>query len=216
MNDIAQLGLKEAPQVDWENYGKGSGYQVPPPARDANGELITYYGVTAPVKDEADEGYLQFKLDPISLTKGGPGVDGYTIRFTRVSVKPYTDKDGNPKKGNPNKAADFLRSAGLTAKPQQNTEYEAAINLTKNKPFPFVIDWEAYNKDNQERVKGYLNFPLNPDGKTRQAILHAGDKIALVDYKGVPTSEIYTVKSEVLFANARLKWFRDPSKGSRS
>lgn len=218
-NDISQLGLKEAPQVDWANYGSSGSYQVPPPARDPNGEFITYYGITEAKLDENnDEGFLQYLLDPIKLVKGGPGVDGYTIKFTRASVRPYTDfKTKLPKKGNPNKLADFLRACGLTAKPQQNEEYIAAINLTKSKPFPFVIDWEAYNKDTQEKVKGYLNFPADDKNPSlRKAILHAGDVLSLVDNKGVPTGEAYTVKSEVLFANAKLKYFRDPSRGSKS
>lgn len=215
MNDIAQTGLKEPAQVDWDSIG-GSKWVAPPPAVGPDGKPIVYYGVADAITEtNPDEDNLNFLIDPIKIVKSGTA-DGYQIRFTRASTKVLTDfNTKQPKKGNPNKLAQFLRSTGVQVKPQTNSDYRAAVKSVVKKPFAFTIDWEAYNKDTQESVKGFLNFPADPDRPgQRKAILHAGDVIALVDNKGVPTGQTYTVKSEVLFANARLRYFRDPSKGA--
>lgn len=215
MSDIAQQNLTEPAQVDWANYGK-SGYQPPPPALDENGKPIVYQGKAAIAKDEPDTGelgtFLQFKLDPLTII--GPVGNGYEIKFTRASTRPYTvlqpDGTRKAKKGNPNRLADYLRAAGATAKPQLNSEYEAAVNLVKSKPISFTIDWEAYNKETGERVRGYNAFPEDTERPgQRKAILKAGDVVNVLDSKGQPTGEVQVVKSEVLFANAKLRFFRD-------
>lgn len=218
MNDIAQQNLTEPAQVDWANYGK-SGYVAPPPALDESGKPIVYTGVAVQVaQDEPDvvgqNAYLNVKLDPIKITT--PGAEGYEIRFTRASTRPYTVKqaDGSqvPKKGNPNRLADYLRAAGATAKPQLNSEYLATVKQVANKPFSFTIDWEAYNKETGESIKGYNSFPIDPTTGRRKAILKAGDVVNEVDSKGNIIGS-KTVKSEVLFANARLRFFRDVKAG---
>jgi hypothetical protein len=215
-NDIAQTNLKEPAQVDWDALG-GSKWVAPPPAVGADGKPIVYYGV-APVitEDKPDEDNLNFLIDPIKIVKSGTA-DGYVIRFTRASTKVLTDYTTKlPKKGNPNKLAQFIRSAGAQQKPATNADYRAIVKSVQGKPFAFTTDWEAYNKDTQESVKGFLNFPLDPERPgQRKAILKQGEVLALVDPKtGVPTGETYVVKSEVLFANLKLKYFRDPTKGS--
>lgn len=220
MNDIAQTNLKEPAKVDWENYGK-SKFQAPPPALDANFKPITYYGVATVKLDEPDTSfdsgpYLQYLLDPIKIVQSGTA-DGYEVRFTQISVRPYTivnDKGERvPKKGNPNKLADFLRSTGATGTPQLNSEYAAAVKMVNGKPFPFTVDWVAKNKDTGEKVEGYLAFPENPEFPgTRKAILKKGDVYNVLDKKGNIIST-KVVQSEILFANARLRWFGDPKKG---
>lgn len=213
MNDIAQQNLTEPAQVDWDGYGK-SGYVAPPPALDQAGKPIVYEGKAVNVtEDEPDtidgNAYLNYKLDPIVITS--PEASGYEIRFTRASTRPYmTGPIGAkvPKKGNPNRLADYLRSSGATAKPQLNSEYRATVNLVKAKPFKFTIDWEAYNKETGESIKGFLAFPVDPVTGQRKSILHAGDVVNEVDSKGNIVGS-KTVKSDVLFANARLRFFRD-------
>lgn len=214
MNDIAQTGLREPEQLDWDSLAKGSSYTPPPPALDASGKPIVYYGMTevgesAPTKD----GFLQVLLDPIKIVKSGPA-DGYTIRFTRVSTQPF-QKNGQPMKGNPNSFANFLRACQVAAKPQTNSDYLAAAKVTKGKTFPFTINWEAYNKETGESIKGYQNFPDDPDRPgQKKSILKAGDVITERDAKGnvIGTK---TVQSEVLFANARLRFFQDPSRSQK-
>lgn len=216
MNDIAQFNLAEAPQVDWEGYGK-SGFQAPPDALDASGKPIVYYGILGKAElTDPDEGLdgqplLNMLLDPIVEQ-----TTGYTFRFTRASVRPYTvtGPDGQKvaKKGNPNKLADALRSTGLQSKPQTNDQYVAAIKqvVATKKPLRFTIDWEAYNKETGESIKGFNAFPIDPATGRRKAILKVGDFYNVLDPKGQPTGQQAQVKSEILFANARVKYFRDP------
>ncbi len=212
MNDIAQVNLKEPEQVDWDALASGSSYVAPPPALDANGNPIVYFGVTEPKETDPDEGYLNYLFDPIKLTRSG-GYDGYTLRFTRASTRPF-QKNGEPIKGNPNKLANFLRATGLAVKPQTNADYRAAVQATKGRPFPFTVDWEAYNKDTGEKIKGYLSFPLDPERPgQRKSILKQGDTYQEVDRKGNVLG-VKRVESEILFANARLLFFRDPSRGA--
>jgi hypothetical protein len=217
MTDIAQTNLREPAKVDWENYNAGgSSYMAPPPSLDDNGKAIVYRGVTTPKVDGADrDGYLQFLLDPIKISQGDH--KGYEIRFTRASVAPFTKPNAEgvrePIKGNPNQAANFLRSCGLQVKPQTNSEYIASATRAAGKEFSFTTDWEAYNKDTGERVKGFLAFPLDDQRPgMRKTILKKGDLYNVVDSKGKPTGEQKVVESEVLFANARLKFFQDPTR----
>lgn len=207
--DTAQINLKEPEQCDWDSLGK-SAYQAPPPAMDANGNVIVYYGVAEGVTEtDADEGYLQVLIDPIKIVRS-VGSDGYKIRFTRASTRPFTKgADKTPIKGNPNKIGNFLRAAGVQAKPQTNSEYRASINAAKTKTFGFTVDWNAYNKDTGEKVDGYMNFPEDPERPgQRKSILKAGDVVTERSKDGTVTAT-RTVTSEVLFANARLKYFRD-------
>jgi hypothetical protein len=220
MTDTAQLNLREPAKVDWDNLGNSSTFLPPPPALDENDKPITYQGIVADVKTEADrDGYLQFVLDPVKLVKTPTGKhDGYEIRFTRASVAPFTKLNPStgerePMKGNPNAAAKFLKSTGLQAKPQTNSEYQASAERVKGKPALFTIDWEAYNKDTGERVKGFKAFPIDPERPgQRKAILRKGDVYNVLDSKGQPTNEVKTVESEILFANAKVKFFQDPTR----
>lgn len=216
MSDIAQQNLKEPAQVDWEGYGK-SGWVAPPIPVNPDGTARIFYGVATGELDDPDtltgEPLLQYKFDPIKIVKSGQDADGYEVRFTRASVRPYTYlKDGVrvPKKGNPNALADYLRAVGLQAKPQTNSEYQASVKAASNKLFGFIADWEAYGKEANERIKGYNAFPVDPKNPgQRSAILHAGDVVQVLDNKGNPTGETQVIKSEVLFANLKLRYFRD-------
>lgn len=215
-NDVAQTNLKEPEKTDWDNYNSGgSKWAPPPPPVGSDGKPIVYYGVVeSATETEADEGYLNYLLDPIKIIRSG-AADGQIIRFTRASVKPFMkrDKDGvlQPMKGNPTKIGNFLRSVGLKVTPQTNADYRMAIRTAVGKAFPFVGDWEAYNKDTQETVRGYAAFPDDPERPgQKKAILRAGDVINELDSKGniIGTRR---VQSDVLFANFRLRYFRDPA-----
>jgi hypothetical protein len=211
-NDIAQQNLREPEQVDWDNLGKSS-YVAPPPALGPDGKAIVYFGQVSEVKKtDPDQGYLNFQID-FKVVKSNIA-DGLRVR-TWLSARPFMSKDaeGNlmPLKGNPNKLAQFLRSAGLQAKPQTNSEYEASVKAASTKTVPFTIDWEAKNKDTGETVRGYNSFPDDPERPgQKRSILKAGDVYNEIDSKGniIGTK---TVQSEILFANVRLKYFQDPT-----
>jgi hypothetical protein len=212
---IAQTDLREPEQTDWDNYNSGgSSYTPPPPALDNNGNSIRYFGtVEGFTETNPDNGYLQFLLDPIKMIRSG-AYDGTTLRFTRASLKPF-EKNGTPIKGNPTKLGNFLRATGLNVKPQTNDDYRAAVRAAKGRPFGFTLDWEAYNKDTGESIKGFLSFPEDRERPgQRKSILKAGDTYHEVDRQGnvIGTK---TVQSEILFANARLRYFNDPARGSK-
>jgi len=213
MTDMAQTGLQEPQQIDWDNYNTGSSYVPPVPALDSNNKPLVYHGKVVTANEiDPDRGFLQYLFDPITITSPN-GVNGQEVRFTRVSTRPFMKKDGNgdlqPIKGNPNQLANFLRACGGGARPQTNEEYRASVKAALSRSFDFTIDWEAYNKDTGETIRGFLAFPL--DGERpgqRKSILRNGDIYNVVDKQG-NIIESATVQSDVLFANARLKYFRD-------
>ncbi len=213
MSDVAQLNLKEPDQIDWSNYNPGSKYLPPPPAKGVDGKPITYFGqLPKEFTFEADqEGYLQALVDPIVLTKNGQGVDGYSIRFTRVSVKQFQNKQGKPV--NASSFGNLLRAASSTAKPQKNAEYEFALKQVGGRVVPFTIEWRAKNKDTGEEVKGYDNFPDDPERPGfKKPILRAGDQVVSErDAQGKPIA-YKTITSDVLFANANVRYWQDPNK----
>lgn len=206
---IAQTDLKQPEKVDWDNLHSGSKYQAPPPAQGPDGKNIVYYGVAEGIKEtDPDDGYKQFVIGPVKIVRSGNGADGYQIRMTWASVRPF-QKNGENIKGNPNKVANFLRAVGLQVKPQTNPEYDAAMKSAVGKTFPFVGDWEARSADKTEVVRGYRCFPDDPDRPGyKKAILRAGDVVTERDSKGNVTGT-RTIQSEVLFANFRIKYFQD-------
>lgn len=199
MTDTAGLNLKEPEQVSWDAIG-ASKYQEPPDPIGPDGKPITFYGTYSSVQmEQDDDGYRRYLLDPIKIVKSGGKADGYTIRFTRVGLKPW--KNGQ------NHTAVMIKSAGVQAKPQSTAEYDAAVKAIANKPVAFNIDWEARNKDTGEAVKGIAAF-IDPVTGQRRAILRKGDVVPATDDRGQPTGGTRTIESEVLFANARITFFR--------
>lgn len=213
-NDISQQNLKEPDQVDWDNAFTASKYTPPPPAIGPDGKEIVYHGKVAEIKETQgyglDKDHLNFQIDLV-LTNSG-SYDGQRVR-TWVSNRTFQRR--NPEtgefenlKGNPNALAKFLRSAGVSAKPQTNSEYRAAVRAVNGKSIPFTIDWEAKNKETQETVRGYVNFPEDPERPgQKKSILKAGDVVQERDRDGNVTGE-KVISSEVLFANPRVKYFQ--------
>ncbi len=216
MSDNSSIGLKEPDQVNWDNYNPSSGYQEPPVPLGPDGKPLVFFGAVpknAGAPDTLDmnkQGYRNFLLDPISITDAGPS-SGYTLRFTRVSTQKF---EKNGKQIDASTVGNFLRSCGVQSKPQKNTEYEAAVRATAGKRCAFTLDWSAYNKDTGESIDGFLNFPLvDPTNPSlgRKSILKSGDTYTVRDKKGNIT-ETKQVVAEVLFANAKIRFFVDPNK----
>lgn len=208
--DISQLNLKQPIQVDWDNYNPGSRYTPPPPALGADDKAIVYTGILPKEVDfDADDaGNLVVKFDTITLRGGA--ADGYQIRFTRVSTKPFQK---NGKEIPVHSLGNLLKSAGLVAKPQTNAEYVASVKSVLGKPVQFTIDWFAKGKETGEAIRGYKAFPIDPERPgQRKSVLQAGTEVNVLDQKGNPTGEKQVVQSEVLFANAQTRYFIDPSK----
>lgn len=224
MTEVAGMNLREPEQLDWENYQSGGGkYQRPPAVLDAQGNPIVYFGQTPSnfnyegflgVTNEQDggPGYRTFLIDPIRIVNSGEGADGYELRFTRVSTKKFV----NRKTGQPTDASsvgNYLRACGVLAKPQKNAEYEAAVRSTANRKIPLTIDWFAKSKDTGEVLRGYNAFPDDPERPgQRLAILKQGEMYHVLDEKYQRTGQMLPVQSEVLFANAQVRYFRDQRK----
>lgn len=199
---------KEPETVNWDTVGKGSTYTPPPPAQTPDGKFITYtiqLPQTAGTIDEnqptTEEGYRKYQHGPVRLVKS-PGYDGYEIRFYSTSLKPFMDKKtGQPK--DVNATALLLKAAGVAAKPQKTVEYDQAVRLLRGKIVPVTLDWRARSKDGSETIDGFQNFPMDPERPGfRKAILRQGDLL--------PNGQM--VKSEVLFANAVVRFVQDPNR----
>lgn len=217
--DTAQLNLNEPAQCDWDTAYSGSKYVAPPPALGPDGKPIHYQGaLKAATLTDPDDGFLNYMID-LEINAPGQSYNGARARVW-ASTRPFTKDDGSGTrvavKGNPNKLGSILRSAGLQAKPQTNADYQASIRavLAQKKLVTFTLDWEAKNKDTGEVVKGFNAFPVDPATGNRKPILKAGDTVNILSAKGevIGTS---TVKSEVLFANPRVKYFQDAKGATR-
>jgi hypothetical protein len=215
--DIAQTNLREPDQVDWDSAFKGSSYNPPPPAIGPDGKPIVYQGILAEAKESPgrglDEGYLNYQID--LKIRGAGSADGTTVR-TWASTRTFQKRNKDTGeleavKGNPNALAKFVNAAGVQAKPKSNAEYRAAVKAINGRPISFTIDWEARNTETGESVKGYLSFPDDPERPgQKKSILRKGDLINVLDSTGAVIDQ-KPVVSDVLFANARIKYFQNPT-----
>lgn len=200
----AQTDLKEPDQMNWDEYHVGGKFRRPPVPVGPDGKLLTFY-VQIPQNIEegqTQEGYKNFLLDPLVLVRSGEA-DGTEIRFTRVSVKKFTNRRTG-KVVDASMVGNLLRAAGLTLKPQTNPEYSQAVNATRGLVIPINLDWYARDKTTQTVVRGYKNFPDDPERPgQKKAILTTGD--AFIDSDGMSQ----TFGGEIMFANPELKYFVD-------
>lgn len=166
MADVGQFALLEPEAIDYENESTGGGGQnYAPPVegrytgkapffKDNGSGQITpdnHFGAT-------QAGYLKVAVEPIEIV--GPTGQGYNIRFSSLSAKKYSNREGN-------QIIDFLRACGNPARPKTNDEYKSAVKMCSGKLFDFALVWEAYNKDTQETTKGEQNFPPDPQDSTK-------------------------------------------------
>lgn len=209
MVDVNQLNLKEPERMDWDNYHEGSTWMRPPVPVGPDGKFLTYTGQVKGVDfDATDEGELVILADPIVLVQNNSDVDGYEIRFTRASTRKF-QKNGKPLDAS--MAGNLLRSAGVQAKPQRNAEYIAAAKAIVGRKLTFSLDWRAYDEDTQERIVGYENFPDDPERPgQKKVIMNAGDMVQLTDNRGNPDGPPKPLTADVLFANARVRFFNTP------
>lgn len=214
MTDTAQLNLREPDQVDWDSAFKGSTYNPPPPANGPDGKPIVYSATLVEAKETVarglDEGFLNYQID-LKLRNAG-SYDGSTVR-TWASTRTFQKRNADSGelenvKGNPNALAKFVNAAGVSNKPKSNAEYRAAVKAVNGKPISFTIEWEARNKDTGETVRGYNSFPDDAERiGQKKSILRKGDLINVLDGNGNIIDQ-KPVTSDVLFANARVKYFQ--------
>ena len=225
--NTAGIGLKEPSVMDWDNYNPGSKYQRPPEAKGVDGKALVYTGQlpqtifdggnTPTEKDVDRDGFRSYLLDPIKLVKNGGTADGYVIRFTRASVKNF-ERNGVVQNASP--VGNLLKSAGVTAKPQRTAEYDQAMLSTRGRVVTFTIEWQAKNKDTGEEIWGYDNFPNDPERPGQKKAILRGEHVDEKTGEVIPPDtytnkegQVVPVKSEVLFANARVRYFVDGNRG---
>lgn len=210
--DLSQLNLNEPEKMDWDNYHEGSSYRRPPVPIGPDGKARVFY---AKVPNQISFGNTKAgdltieigtnrDLPGMTIVKSGNGADGYELRNTRASVKKWTNKKtGEPM--NVSQAGNFLKAAGVQAKPQTPQEYAAAALATRGKVVALTTDWQAYDKSTGESIEGYSNFPDDPERPgEKKAIVNKGD--TYIDKDGVTR----TAQAEVMFANGRVRFFQVP------
>lgn len=148
--DISQLSLQAPDSIEWDQYQSSGEFMPPPPKGKYMGQAPTAFAFGGTAK-----GQLSVTIDPIVIQ--GPTSQGYKVRFTRASVTRWPNKMGSM-------LGDYLRSNGVVAQPQTNEEYVSLVEATSNRVFPFLLDWEAYDKETGETTKGYDSFPSDGNG----------------------------------------------------
>ncbi len=210
--DLSQLDLNAPEKMDWDNYHEGSNYRRPPTPIGNDGKPVVFnlkvpneitFGATQN-KDLTIEIGVGRDNPGLTIVKSGNGADGYEVRNMRASIKKWVNKKtGQPM--NVSQAGNFLRSAGVQAKPQTPQEYATAAMATRGKVVRATLDWSAYDKTTGEEIEGYANFPDDPERPgEKKAIVNRGD--IYTDKNGITR----TAQAEVMFANARVRFFQTP------
>ena len=155
MADIAHLGgLQPVEALDLDNY-KDSQEPAPLPKKGR-------YTVQAPDSFPASAfgrtqaGAFSAQVDPKIL---GPTNEGYVIRFTKVSGKPF-------KRGGVtvSQVGDYLRACGYRVKISDEQQMADAIEQTANRTYEVDLEWRAYNKNTKFVLEGMDKFPSDGNG----------------------------------------------------
>jgi hypothetical protein len=151
------MSMKELDPIDFDNYDDGGPKDYAPPAEGK------YFAQAPIITDESfsktQEGYGKVEISPIKILD--PAANGYEVKFTRLSFKKYAKREGSP-------AIDFLRACGIVARPKTNDELKQLLKSASGRKFQFGLQWEAYNKDSKESIKGQANFPPDPQDATKR------------------------------------------------
>ena len=122
------------------------------------------YTVRAPEAFGADAfgatkaGFLSVRVDPIIIAPAAN--EHYTIRYTKVSAKPF-----NRNGVRVSQVGDYLRATGrrqnVSGNPQEIAD---AVAETANSVFEINADWRAYCKGCQFSLEGMQKFPSDGNG----------------------------------------------------
>jgi hypothetical protein len=114
-------------------------------------------------------GFLSAQIDP---TVVGPSNEGFTLKYAKVSAKPF--KRGGM---SVSQLGDYLRATGYPNKIGGDPQAQAdAVETTANKIYTVELDWRAYNKNTGFTIKGMKNFPSDGNGGHQQYVLDPEDK----------------------------------------
>ena len=170
MADISTLGqLQPSEPLDFDIYKDA---QDLPPLPSA-GEYVVRAPETFPQEafGKTRANHLSVQVDPTII---GPTNEGYVIRFTKVSAKPF-------KRGGVtvSQLGDYLRAVGWTQKLITEQEKADAVELTTNLTYRVMTDWRAYDKNDDGTafvVEGMTNFPSDGNGGYSPFVSNPGHK----------------------------------------
>ena len=155
MADISALGTLQAVEMlDLDNY-KDVSEAAPLPKAGR-------YTVRAPESfpsaafGRTRAGALSVQVDPTIIA---PSNEGYQIRYTKISAKPF-------KRGGVtvSQVGDYLRANGFKGKLTSEKEIIDAVESTVNRTYEVQVDWRAYNKNTGFSLEGMENFPSDGNG----------------------------------------------------
>lgn len=156
MADLSHLGgLNPVEALDLENYAdnKESTFRLPAKGR---------YTLRAPESfppaafTRTKAGALSIQIDPTIV---GPTHEGFTVRFTKVSAKPFK-RDGQTV----SQVGDYLRAVGFKGTLSNEQEIADAAELTSGAVYEAKLDWRAYNSKTGFSLQGMERFPKLQDG----------------------------------------------------
>jgi len=167
MADISSLsGLNSAEPLDLDIYTDAKeGFQLPKKGR---------YVVRAPESFDASAfgatkaGFLKATVDP---TVVGPTAEGFKLRFTSVSAKPFQRG-----KTMVSQLGDYLRACGVRGQiPGDPQGMADAVERTAGATYQVDLDWRAYNKNTGYAVNGMDNFPKDANGEPLSYVIDEED-----------------------------------------
>lgn len=156
MADLSHLGgLNPVEALDLENYAdnKESKFQLPKKGR---------YTLQAPDNfppaafTRTKAGSLQVQVDPTIV---GPTNEGFTIRFVKLSSKPF-DRSGTKV----SIVGDYLRACGFLGRLTDEQAIGDAVESTAGIVYEANLDWRAYSKTTGFSLEGMERFPKLAEG----------------------------------------------------
>lgn len=102
-------------------------------------------------------GFLSAQIDPVIV---GPKHEGFSLRYTKVSAKPF-------KRGGTtvSQLGDYLRACGVSRVISGDPQEQAnAVEATAGTTYQVDLDWRAYNKNTGFNLEGMERFPTDGNG----------------------------------------------------
>ena len=167
MADISSLsGLTSAEPLDLDIYADAKeSFQLPKKGR---------YVVRAPESFDgtafgaSKAGFLKATVDPTIV---GPTNEGFQLRYTSVSAKPFQRG-----KVTVSQLGDYLRACALRGTVPGDPQGMAdAVERTAGLTYQVDLDWRAYNKNTGFAVNGMDNFPKDANGEPLPYVIDEGD-----------------------------------------
>ena len=166
--DISLLGnLNSSEPLDLDIYKDAQELPLLPPAGRYTVQAPESFPTEAFGKTQAN--FLSVQIDPKIVSNGH---DGYTLRYTIISAKPFKRSGVTV-----SQVGDYLRAVGVRGKVGSDpASIVEAVEQTANQLYEVDIDWRAFHKGTGFTVKGMTNFPSDGNGGRLPYVLHPTEK----------------------------------------